>query len=150
MRLSAGRWTAVRGRSRGRETSLAPTFMLRPPLSLAKNQSCLPATHDGRDTIFLTRTSLLPPSLSPPSSLLPLSCHHAALRAAVLRSGAGLPPAPTAPSLPCLHSGGLAGGCKHACGEELTSLSLPLSPSSFPSIPGGAHWRSLPRANKNV
>ena len=70
MRLSAGRWTAVRGRSRGRETSLAPTFMLRPPLSLTKNQSCLPAAHDGRDTIFLTRTSLLPP-LSPPSSSLP-------------------------------------------------------------------------------
>ena len=49
----------------------------------------------------------------------------------LLRLGAGLPPAPTAPSLPCLHSGGLADGRKHACGEELSSLSLPFSFSFF-------------------
>ena len=47
-----------------------PNLHAPPPLSLTKNQSCLPAAHDGRDTIFLTRTSLLPP-LSSPSALLP-------------------------------------------------------------------------------
>lgn len=142
----------------GRETSLAPTFMLRPfpfpslPLPLVKNQSCQPPS------LCLIYMPLLP--LSP----LPLSCHHAALRAAASLGGRDCRPPPAVSSLPYLLSGGLADGCKHACGEDLTSLPLPLPFSFFRcpggadvrhipclpfflpflSIPGGAHWRSLP------
>lgn len=107
------------------------------PLPLAKNQSCLPVTQSLSDmhapaeqkrcfsepnfSSAPSRPSILP-SLCP-SSLLP-PCSPAG---GCFALGAELPPAPTASSLPCLHSSGLADGRKHACGEELTPLSLPFS-----------------------
>jgi len=126
MRLAAGRWTPVRGRGRGRKTSFAPTFMLRPPLFsfLSLPFPCQPPSLclicmllRNRSAVFLNRTSLL---LSPPSSLLS-SCSPAS--GCFARGGAGLSPAPTASSLPCLHSGGLVQACLRR-GTDFSSSSL--------------------------
>ena len=107
------------------------------------------------------RETSLPPPL-PLSFLYPATMQPCGR---LLRLGAGLPPAPTASSLPCLHSGGLVQACLRR-GTDLSSSSLflPLSgagadarhipylpfflPSS--SSPWRGHWRSLPRADKNA
>ena len=100
-----------------------------PPPFPSLPSPCLPATqslsdmhaHDGRDTVFLSRTSLLLPL---PSFLSP----------------AARPRCPK-PAMPAFwRAGGLSDGYKHACGEKLTSLSFP-----FSCCPGGgADVRHIP------
>ena len=84
-----------------------PFFLLFSPLPASRQEPVLPAAQSLSD-MHTPAPSLLPP------------CSPAG---GCFAWGAGLPPAPAASSLPCLHSG----GCKYACGEELNSLPLPFS-----------------------
>ncbi len=130
-----------------------------PPPPVSHQEPVLLASRpDGRDTIFLTRTSLLPP-LSSPSALLP-PCSPAGGCASLGGGTAARPHCPK-PAMPVFWR---AGRCKHACGKELAYLPLLFSffrvqgrgrmpsihhifPSSF--HPWRDHWRSLLRADKN-
>ena len=129
MRLAAGRWAAFRERDRGAGNEPCPNlhapppfFLLFSPLPASRQEPVLPAAQSLSD-MHTPAPSLLPP------------CSPAG---GCFAWGAGLPPAPAASSLPCLHSGGLVQACLRR-GTDLSSSSLFL-----PLSGAGADARHIP------